>query len=483
MPTNLTLTAARAGLRARTFSAVELTRDYLARIAQLNPRLNAFLTVCTDEALAMARAADVRIAAGDDAPLLGIPLALKDNLSTCGIRTTAASRILENYVPQWDATCVARLKQAGAVILGKTNLDEFSMGSTTENSAFGPTKNPHDVTRVPGGTSGGSAAAVAADLCVAAIGSDTGGSLRLPAAFCGVTALKNSYGRVSRWGLLSYGSSLDSIGVLARNAKDAAIIDTVIAGHDANDSTCVNQPVPDYAAGLRDTDLKGLRVGVPKEYFGPGMQPEVEAAVRKGIAQLEQLGARVVEVSLPNTALGLPVYYIIAPAEVSSNLSRYEGVKVGLRVPGEDLIDMYMKTRAAGFGAEAKLRIMLGAYTLSAGYYDAYYIQAQKVRTLIKQDFERAFEHVDIMAAPISPTTAFKLGEKSADPLEMYLSDALTVTMNLAGTCGMSVPCGRDTDGLPIGLQLMGPWMGEAGVLRVAHAYQQATGVGSYIAL
>ena len=479
---DLTVHATRAGLTAHAFSSVELTMAYLERIHKLNPRLNAYITVSDESALTQARAADARIAQGEQTPVLGVPVALKDVLSTKGTRTTAGSLILENYTPVFDATAVAKLRAAGAVFLGKCNTDEFAMGSTTENSAYGVTRNPHDETRVPGGSSGGPASAVAADLCVAALGTDTGGSVRLPAAFCGITGLKNSYGRVSRHGLLAYGSSLDSVGVLARDARDAATVNSVIAGYDALDSTSVKVAVPDYAEELtRVHDLRGLKVGVPKEYFVDGLQPDVKAAIEAGIRQLETLGAAVQEVSLPNTALGLPVYYMIAPAEASSNLSRFDGVRYGLRVPGEDLIDMYRKTRTQGFGVEAKRRIMLGTYALSAGYYDAYYIQAQKVRTLIKRDFERAFELVDIMVSPITPTTAFKIGEKFDDPITMYLTDVFTVTMNLAGTCGMSVPCGKDSAGLPIGMQLMGPWMGESTVLKVAHAYQQMVGFGSYI--
>ncbi|HQV68655.1 MAG TPA: Asp-tRNA(Asn)/Glu-tRNA(Gln) amidotransferase subunit GatA [Thermoflexales bacterium] len=477
---SLTIHAAREGLRQKKFSSVELARAFLDRIRQHNPRLNAFITVDENQALAMAAAADERMAKGEDTPVLGVPIALKDVLMTKGLRTTAGSKILENFVPTWDATPVARLRAAGAVFLGKTNTDEFAMGSSTENSAYGVTRNPHDETRVPGGSSGGSAAAVAADLCCAALGTDTGGSVRQPASLCGVSGIKNSYGRVSRNGLIAYGSSLDSVGALAKDVRDLAILDGVMAGADEKDSTSVTLPVPNYVAALNAPSadprlpLKGLRVGVPKEYFIDGMQAEVAAAVREGIAQLERLGAVVKDISLPNTALSLPVYYIIAPCEASANLARFDGVKYGLRVTGADLIDTYRQTRGAGFGSEVKRRIMLGTYALSAGYYDAYYIRAQKVRTLIKQDFERAFEQVDVIVAPVSPTTAFKIGEKADDPIQMYLADVFTLSLNLAGNCAVCVPCGKDSAGLPIGMQVMGPMFGEEIALRTAHVYQQS---------
>lgn len=471
---HLTVKEARVGLRQKRFSSLELTQAYLKRIHEHNPRLNAYISINDEEALKQAAAADARIANGEETPVLGVPIAIKDVLSTKGLRTTAGSRILENYVPTWDATCVANLRAAGAVFLGKTNTDEFAMGSSTENSAYGVTRNPHDEDYVPGGSSGGSAAAVAANLCVAALGTDTGGSVRQPASYCGVTGLKNTYGRVSRYGLIAYGSSLDSVGVLAKSAEDAAILNSVIAGHDAKDSTSIDAPVPDYAAALQAgaANIKQLRIGVPKEYFIGGLQPEVEAAVRAGIGVFERMGASVKDISLPNTQLGLPVYYLIATAEASSNLARFDGVKYGLRVNGDDLIDMYCKTRQAGFGAEVKRRIMLGTYALSAGYYDAYYIRAQKVRTLIKQDFEQAFAEVDVIITPVAPTTAFKIGEKAEDPLQMYLSDVFSVTLNLAGNCGISVPCGFDQNQLPIGMQLLGPALGEAQLLAIAHAYQ-----------
>ena len=471
---SLTIHEAREGLRARQFSSVELARAFLTRIHELNGALNAFITVNDDEALAQARAADERIARGDDTPVLGVPVALKDVLSTRGLRTTAGSRILEHYVPAWDATSVARLRAAGAVFLGKTNTDEFAMGSSTENSGYRVTHNPWDHTRVPGGSSGGSAAAVAADLCCAALGTDTGGSVRQPASLCGVTGLKNTYGRVSRYGLIAYGSSLDSVGVLAKDARDAAIMLSVIGGPDPFDSTSIDAPGLD-AAALLDGDVRGLRIGVPREYFIPGMQAEVAAAVRAGIEQLREQGATVREISLPGTSVALPVYYMIATAEASANLARFDGVRYGLRVQGTDLIDTYRKTRGAGFGDEVKRRIMLGTYALSAGYYDAYYIRAQKVRTLIKHEFESAFADVDFIATPVSPTTAFKIGEKADDPIQMYLADIFTLTCNLAGICGISVPCGFDAAGLPIGLQLLGKAFDEGTILRAADAYQRHT--------
>ena len=476
MLTSLTVRAARQHLRRREVSSVELTRAFLDRIHALNPRLNAYLTVADDEALAMARRADERIAQGEDTPLLGVPIAIKDVLSTCGMRTTAGSRILANYVPAWDATAVARLRAQGAVFLGKLNCDEFAMGSSTENSAFGVTRNPWDESRVPGGSSGGSAAAVAADLCCAALGTDTGGSIRQPAALCGITGLKNTYGRVSRYGLIAFASSLDTVGALTRDVYDAAIMLRAMEGRDPCDSTSVAaEPVDVAALDVRGTSLSGLTVGVPQEYFTEGMQPEVERAVRAAVAHLQVLGAQVREISLPRTSLGLPVYYIIAPAEASANLARFDGVKYGLRVQGNDLIATYRQTRGAGFGAEVKRRIMLGTYALSAGYYDAYYIRAQKARTLIKRDFEQAFEQVDVIAAPVSPTTAFPIGAKTDDPIQMYLADVFTLPVSLAGICAISVPCGFDSDGLPIGLQLIGPAFGEQRVLEVAHAYQQTT--------
>lgn len=479
--TALTIRAARERMRAGETTSAALTQGFLERIQRLNPSLNAFITVDEAQALAMARAADVRRAAGEDTPLLGVPIAIKDLLTTRGLRTTGASKILGSYVPTWDATVVARLRELGAVIVGKANCDEFGMGSSNENSAYGPARNPWDVARVPGGSSGGSAAAVAAGLCCAALGTDTGGSIRQPSSLCNTTGLKNSYGRVSRYGLLSFASSLDTIGAITHDALDAALMLAAIEGRDPRDSTSVDPaelgaaPIDPDALGAAAASLDGLCVGVPREYFIDGIQPEVEAAVRAGVEALRSLGARVVEISLPNTSLGLPVYYLIAPAEASANLARYDGVRFGLRVQGDDLVATYMKTRGAGFGAEVKRRIMLGTYALSAGYYDAYYLRAQKVRTLIKRDFEQAFAEVDVIAAPVSPTTAFALGAKVDDPIQMYLEDVFTLPVSLAGVCGISVPCGFDAAGLPIGMQLIGPAFGEQRVLEVSHAFQSIT--------
>lgn len=472
--TDLTLLEARAQLAAGAVSSRELTTACLARIEAVDPQLDAFLTVTAEQALAQADAADARRAAGDSTqPLLGVPLAIKDVLCLAGTRTTAGSRILENFVAPYTATAVQRLVDAGAVILGKLNCDEFAMGSSTENSAYGPTRNPWDLTRVPGGSSGGSAAAVAARLAFGALGTDTGGSVRQPASFCGVVGLKTSYGRVSRYGLIAYGSSLDSIGPLARTVADAALLFGLIAGQDPHDATSMPTPVP--ALDTWAEDLRGLRVGVPREYFIDGMQPAVERAVHAAIDHLRALGATIVEISLPHTEYAVPVYYLIAPAEASANLARFDGVRYGPRAEADALWDVFEKTRGERFGAEVKRRIMLGTYALSAGYYDAYYGQAQKVRTLIKRDFERAFEHVDVIACPVAPTTAFKIGTKVDDPLAMYLEDVFTLPPSLAGITGLSVPCGRDADGLPIGLQLLGPAFGEAQVLRVGHAYEQTT--------
>jgi aspartyl-tRNA(Asn)/glutamyl-tRNA(Gln) amidotransferase subunit A len=470
----LTIHEAHDHLATGEITAVELTAAVLERILAVDNDVKAYLTLTPERALDQARAADGRRVAGEDGPLLGVPLAIKDVLCTKGIATTCGSRILEGFVSPYDATAVARLKAAGAVLLGKTNTDEFAMGSSTENSAFFTTHNPWGLDRVPGGSSGGSAAAVAADECLGALGTDTGGSVRQPAGLCGVVGLKPTYGRVSRYGLVAYASSLDQVGVLAKDVTDAAILLEVIAGHDPRDSTSLDVPVPGYAAGLTG-DVKGVRVGVPKEYFIEGMQPEVEAAVRVAVDKLAALGADVQEVSLPHTDHALPVYYLIAPAEASANLARYDSVRYGLRVDGGELIETYKATRGQGFGPEVKRRIMLGTYALSAGYYDAYYLKAQKARTLIKADFDAAFEQVDVIVAPTSPTTAFRIGEKVDDPLQMYLTDVFTLSMNLAGNCGLSLPCGFDAGDLPIGVQVMGPPLGEEQVLRVAYAYEQAT--------
>jgi len=470
---DLTICQARDLLDAGEVTATELTEALLERILAVDNGVKAYLTVMPEAALEQARAVD-EAGAGDGAVLRGIPLAIKDVICTKGVTTTCASRILENFVPPYDATAVARLKEAGTVLLGKVNSDEFAMGSSTENSAFFPTHNPWDLSRVPGGSSGGSAAAVAAGECLGALGTDTGGSVRQPAAFCGVVGLKPTYGRVSRYGLIAFASSLDQIGLLTKDVADAALLLGVIAGHDPLDSTSMDVPVPDYAAALTG-DVKGVRVGVPKEYFIEGIQPEVEAAVRAALDQIDGLGAELEEVSLPHTEYAVPVYYLIAPAEASANLARYDGVRYGFRAERPTLEATYEATRGQGFGPEVKRRIMLGTYALSAGYYDAYYLKAQKVRTLIKQDFDHVFERVDVIVAPTSPTTAFRIGEKVDDPLQMYLSDVFTLSMNLAGICGLSLPCGFDSEGMPIGMQVMGPAFGEEQVLRVAHAYEQAT--------
>jgi len=470
----LTIHAALAGLRAGQFTAVELTQALLDRITAVDDSVKAYLTVTAERALAQAAQADARRSQGEEAPLLGIPLAIKDVLTTQGVQTTCGSRILEGFLPPYTATVVKRLEAAGMVMLGKTNMDEFAMGSSTENSAYFVTHNPWDLTRVPGGSSGGSAAAVAAGEALGAIGTDTGGSIRQPAAFCGLVGLRPSYGRVSRYGLVAFGSSLDQAGPMTKDVRDAALMLNVIAGHDANDSTSLPAPAPDYTAALTG-DVKGLRIGLPKEYFIEGMQPEVDTAVRAAIAQIESLGAEIVPISMPNADKALPVYYLVAPAEASANLARYEGVRFGYSAGADVMFENFRQTRGQGFGPEVKRRIMLGAYALSAGYYDAYYLKAQQVRTLIKQDFEQAFTQVDVIACPVTPTTAFKIGEKSDNPLEMYLSDIFTISLNLAGTCGISLPCGFDRQNLPIGLQLIGPHLGEEVVLRTAYAYEQST--------
>ena len=475
-PSRLTIHEATALLRTRALSAQELTRAVLDRIHATDARTRSYLTVCEPEALAQAETADRRLAAGDAIPpLCGIPLAVKDVILTKGIRSTAGSKILEHFVPPYDATVTRLLKAAGAVIIGKVNCDEFAMGSSNENSAFFPSRNPWDLSRVPGGSSGGSATAVAADQALAALGTDTGGSIRLPAAFCGVVGLKPTYGRVSRFGVVAYASSLDQVGPLAKDVLDCALVLQAIAGHDPRDSTSVDRPVPNYQATLTQ-GVQGLKVGIPQEYFVEGMQPEVETAVHQAIAALAALGAQPVSISLPHTEYAIATYYLIATAEASSNLARYDGVKYGYRAAQtSNLMDMYCRTRAHGFGSEVKRRIMLGTYALSAGYYDAYYLKAQKVRTLIRQDFLTAFEACDVIATPVAPTVAFRLGEKTADPLTMYLSDIFTIAVNLAGLPGLSVPCGCDAKGLPIGLQLIGKPFGEDTLLQAAYAYEQAT--------
>ena len=455
-------------------SPVAVAEAYLARIDALDPRVGAYLTLMRDEALAAARLSEARYRAGRPVgPLDGAPVALKDVFCTRGVRTTCGSRILETFVPPYDATLVDRLRAAGAVILGKTNMDEFAMGSSTEHSAFHVTRNPWDLTRVPGGSSGGSAAAVAGGLAAGAFGTDTGGSVRQPAAFCGVVGLKPTYGRVSRYGLVAFASSLDHVAPFALDIVDTALLLGAVAGHDPLDATSVAAPVPDYVAALAG-GVQGLRIGVPDEYFGAGLDPEIERAVRVAIDVLRELGATIERVSLPSTEHGVATYYVVAPAEASSNLARYDGVKYGLRVPGKDLIDMASRTRAAGFGAEVKRRIMLGTYALSAGYHDAYYGQAQKVRTLVRREFEAAFARVDLLAAPTTPSVAFAHGAKS-DPLAMYMNDVYTIPASMTGLPAVSVPCGFNAAGLPIGLQLIGRALDEPTLLRAAHAYEQAT--------
>jgi aspartyl-tRNA(Asn)/glutamyl-tRNA(Gln) amidotransferase subunit A len=453
-----------------------VTESVLGRIKAVDGKVKAFITVTEDAARKQAREADKRFKAGDTAsPLLGIPVAVKDNMCTNGIKTTCASKILGNFVPPYNATVVEKLNRAGYVLCGKPNMDEFAMGSSTENSGFFITKNPWDLERIPGGSSGGSAAAVAADECIGALGSDTGGSIRQPAACCGVVGLKPTYGRVSRFGLVAFASSLDQIGPITKDVTDSALLMNVIAGHDPRDSTSANVPAPDFTRALRK-DVKGMKVGMPKEYFIEGMDPGVEKAVKEAVKTLEGLGAKVVEVSLPHTDYAVATYYILATSEASSNLARYDGVKYGYRTPSpKDLLDMYMKSRDEGFGPEVKRRIMLGTYALSAGYYDAYYKKGQQVRTLIKRDFDEAFRTVDVIATPTAPTAAFKIGEKSSDPLQMYLSDIFTISVNLAGIPGISVPCGFTGNNLPIGLQVLGKHFDEESILHAAFAYEQAT--------
>jgi aspartyl-tRNA(Asn)/glutamyl-tRNA(Gln) amidotransferase subunit A len=471
---NLSLRELAAGLRARQFSSRELTRHFLERIARLDPALNSFVTVCADAALTEADVADARLAAGDAGPLTGIPIAHKDIFCTHGVRTSCGSRMLDRFVAPYDATLVSRLKAAGVVMLGKTNMDEFAMGSSNETSWYGPVRNPWAPDRVPGGSSGGSAAALAARLTPAATGTDTGGSIRQPAALCGITGLKPTYGRVSRWGMIAFASSLDQGGPMARSAEDAAVLLGAIAGFDPRDSTSVDAPVPDYTATL-DDGIEGLRIGLPKEYFGAGLDAGVARSIEAAVAELGRLGAEVVEISLANTALAVPTYYVVAPAECSSNLARFDGVRYGHRCDDpHDLEDLYKRSRAEGFGAEVKRRILIGTYVLSAGYYDAYYLKAQQLRQLICDDFRRAFETVDVIMGPTAPTTAFRLGEKADDPVTMYLSDIYTIAANLAGLPGMSIPV-EPADGLPVGLQIIGNYFAEARLLNVAHRLQRVT--------
>jgi aspartyl-tRNA(Asn)/glutamyl-tRNA(Gln) amidotransferase subunit A len=471
--TQLSLIEVRDALRRGEVSSTAVTEALLDRIVDLDNDVKSYITLMDEQALSQAAAADQRLAEGEDAPLLGIPIAVKDIICTEGTVTTAGSKILENFVPPYNAFVVDRLEAAGAVILGKTNTDEFAMGSSTENSAFFTTCNPWDLARVPGGSSGGSAAAVAAGLAYGALGTDTGGSVRQPAALCGVVGLRPTYGRMSRWGVIAFASTLDQVGTFGRTVADCAALFAATAGYDRRDSTSLNVAVPDVAAALTG-DIAGLRVGVPAEFFIEGLAVEVETAVRQAIDQLESLGAEIKPISLPHTRYALPAYYLIAPAEASSNLGRYDGVRYGPRVEGVDMIDTVKQTRSL-FGPEVKRRIMLGTYALSAGYYEAYYGRALKVRTLIKQDFATAFGEVDVIAAPTSPTTAFKIGEKTAEPLSMYLADIFTLSLNLSAGCGLSVPCGFDSSGLPIGLQFIGNTLQEVTILNAAYAYEQST--------
>jgi len=463
-----------AGLQAGDFSSEELTRAYLERIERYDGQLNSYITATPELALEQARAADARRAAGEAGPLTGIPLAQKDIFCTEGVRTSCGSRMLDNFTAPYDATVIRRFREAGAVMLGKTNMDEFAMGSSNETSYYGPVKNPWDLAAVPGGSSGGSAAAVAARLAPGATGTDTGGSIRQPAALCGITGLKPTYGRVSRYGMIAFASSLDQGGPMARTAEDCALLLGAMAGFDERDSTSVEREVPDYTAGLND-ELKGLRIGLPREYFDSGLDPEVAKRVETAIEEYRRLGAEVVELSLPNAGLAVPTYYVVAPAECSSNLSRFDGVRFGYRCDSpRDLEDLYKRSRGEGFGPEVKRRIMIGTYALSAGYYDAYYLKAQKLRRLISDDFKQAFEQVDVIMGPTAPTPAFNLGEKSEDPVTMYLSDIYTIAVNLAGLPGISVPCGL-VGNRPVGLQIIGNYFDEARLLNVAHRYQMVS--------
>lgn len=467
----LTLHKAREMLHGRKISSYELTQEIFKRIIGVEDKINSYITLTEDVALENAKEADRLFEKKEAKSLTGIPLGIKDIFCTKGIKTTCASKILENFSPPYDSTAIEKLKNQGYVLIGKTNMDEFAMGSSTENSAYKKTRNPWALDRIPGGSSGGSAAAVASSEALGALGTDTGGSIRQPASVCGITGLKPTYGRVSRYGVIAFASSLDQVGPMGKTARDCAILLKEIAGHDMRDSTSVDIPVPDYESFL-DGNIKGLRVGIPKEYFIEGMDKEVEALVKKAIDDIKGLGARIVEISLPHTEYAIGVYYLIATAEASSNLARYDGVKYGFREDAENLIDMYCRTRAKGFGSEVKRRIMLGTYALSAGYYDAYYKKAQQVRTLIKNDFLNAFKEVDVIATPTSPTVAFRLGEKIDDPLKMYLSDIFTISCNLAGLPGLSVPCGFTSERLPVGLQLLGRHFKEEILLKAGNAYE-----------
>ena len=475
----LSIKQIRSALVNRDRTAGEITQEYLDRIASVEPQLRSFIAVTPEFALAQAAQIDAKIAAGEALPpLAGVPIGIKDNMCVRGIPTTCASKMLEHWIPPYESTVTQKIAEAGAVMVGKTNLDEFAMGSSTENSAFQLTANPWDLSRVPGGSSGGSAAAVAGGECVVSTGSDTGGSIRLPASFCGVVGMKPTYGLVSRFGLVAFASSLDQIGPFGRTVEDTAILLSSIAGYDPKDSTSLNVPIPDYAKLLTPDltqSLAGKKVGVIMETFGEGLDAEVEAKVKAAIDHLASMGAEIQEISCPRFRYGLPTYYIIAPSEASANLARYDGVKYGLREEAANLMGMYTQTRESGFGAEVKRRIMIGTYVLSAGYYDAYYIKAQKARTLIKQDFDRAFAEVDVLVCPTAPTTAFKAGDKTADPLSMYLTDLMTIPVNLAGLPGISIPCGLDSTGMPIGLQIISNVLREDLLLQVAYAYEQST--------
>jgi len=473
--TDLTLYELQGLLTRKEVSSTDLTKIYLNRISSVDPRVNAYIRVAEEEALRAAEKADRRLQAGEGHFLTGIPLALKDIFITEAIETTCASRILAGFIPPYDGTAVKRLKAQDAVILGKLNMDEFAMGSSNENSPFGAVKNPWNPACVPGGSSGGSAACVAARMAAAALGTDTGGSIRQPASHCGVVGLKPTYGRVSRYGVIAYASSLDQVGPLTRDIQDCAILLQAVAGYDPLDSTSIDTPVPDYPEEIKKP-IKGLKIGRPKEYFIEGLDPDVASAIDRAFATYRDLGAEIIDVSLPHTDYAIACYYLIATAEASSNLARYDGVRFGQRIdPGEGLIEMYRQSRAAGFGTEVKRRIMLGTYALSSGYYDAYYLKAQKVRTLIRQDLTEAFEKVDALLTPVAPSPAFRIGEKTADPLQMYLSDIFTISINLAGTCGLSLPCGQSREGLPIGLQLIGKPFAEEVILRAGYAFEQAT--------
>jgi aspartyl-tRNA(Asn)/glutamyl-tRNA(Gln) amidotransferase subunit A len=473
-PHKLTITELSQLISRRETRPLEVVIDVLKRIQQVEEKVRAYISITAEKAYEMAREAENAILSGKKNLLTGIPIAIKDNICTKGILTTCASKILYNFYPPYESTVSSKLSKEKYILIGKTNMDEFAMGSSTENSAFHITRNPWDLERVPGGSSGGSAAAVAADECIAAIGSDTGGSIRQPAAFCGVVGLKPTYGRVSRYGLVAFASSLDQIGPITKSVADAALMMNVIAGYDSMDSTSAPIEALDFTEYLGD-DIKGLKIGIPKEFFIDGIDKEVEEKINEAINQLESLGCIPVEISLPHTEYAVATYYIVATSEASSNLARYDGVKYGLRVGGKDLIDMYMKTRSKGFGSEVKRRIMLGTYCLSAGYYDAYYKKASQVRTLIKRDFEKAFEEVDYIITPTSPSPAFKIGEKVDDPLQMYLSDIFTISVNLAGLPAISIPCGFSEQGLPIGLQIIGKPFDESGILQLAYAYEQST--------